>query len=216
MALYAFDGLSLSLGGAEVLSIPELEIEEGEVLALLGPNGSGKTSLLKILAALLAPSEGRVSFCGSPLGQGCALARRIVYLHQQPYIMAGSVSYNVEFGARSRGLGAREAAERAEAAMRLLGLEGFARRGHRALSGGEAQRVALARAIASGSDVLLLDEPTASADSASRELIARAIRRKAEAGATIVLATHDEELAGALGARALGLARGRIAEKEAR
>jgi ABC-type lipoprotein export system ATPase subunit len=94
--------------------------------------------------------------------------------------------------------------------MRLLGLEGLGRRGHRELSGGEAQRVALARAIASGGDVLLLDEPTASADSASRELIAAAIRARAESGATIVLATHDEELARSLGSRTIALVKGKI------
>jgi ABC-type sulfate/molybdate transport systems ATPase subunit len=214
MELYTVEGLSLSLGGAEILSIPALGIAEGERLALIGPNGSGKTSLLKILASLIAPSQGSVRFCGRALGSSNPLTRRIVYLHQHPYVMAGSVSYNVEFGARCRGLPAVEASCRAEAAMRLLGLEGFGRRAHRALSGGEAQRMALARAIASGSDVLLLDEPSASADSASRELIARALMAQAESGATLVLATHDGELASALGARTMELSAGRL--KEAR
>lgn len=212
MSLYAIEGLSLRLGGAEILAIPSLSIREGDRIALMGPNGSGKTSLLKVLAALLAPSAGVIRFGGRPLRGNLALSRRVVYLHQHPYIMAGSVSYNVEFGARSRGLAGPEAARRAEAAMGLLGLEGFGRRGHRALSGGEAQRVAIARAISSGSDVILLDEPTASADSASRTLIAQAIRAEAEAGATIVLATHDEELARGLGAGRIVMAGGRIAE----
>ncbi|MGA2547790.1 MAG: energy-coupling factor ABC transporter ATP-binding protein [Rectinemataceae bacterium] len=212
MRLYSIEGLSLLLGGAEVLAIPSLEIDKGERLALMGPNGSGKTSLLKILASLLSPTEGIVRFGGLPLHSIGILSRRIVYLHQHPYIMAGSVSYNVEFGARSRGLPASAAADHAAAAMRLLGLDGFGRRGHRALSGGEAQRVALARAIASGSDVLLLDEPTASADALSRELIAKAIGAKAESGATIVLATHDEALVRALDARMIELQGGKIAE----
>lgn len=211
MSLYAIEGLSLRLGGTEVLAIPLLSIDEGERLALTGPNGSGKTCLLKLLAALVAPSEGVVRFEGAPLSAGRQGPSRVVYLHQHPYIMAGSVSYNVEFGARSRGLGASEAADRAEAAMRLLGLDRFGRRSHRALSGGEAQRVALARAIASGSDVLLLDEPTASADSASRELIARAVAAEAEAGATVVLATHDAELAASFATREIALEGGRLA-----
>jgi ABC-type Mn2+/Zn2+ transport system ATPase subunit len=109
-------------------------------------------------------------------------------------------------------LHAPQAADHAEAAMRLLGLEGFGRRGHRELSGGEAQRVALARAIASGSDVLLLDEPTASADALSRELIAQAIGAKAESGATILLATHDVELVRALGARTMEIRGGKMTE----
>jgi tungstate transport system ATP-binding protein len=216
MALFELEDISLCLGGAEVLAIPSLQIGEGERLVLVGANGSGKTSLLKLLAALVAPSRGTVRFGDRPLGSNGAPSRRVVYLHQHPYIMAGSVSYNVEFGAKARGIRSAEASLRAAAAMRLLRLEGFGRRGHRALSGGEAQRVALARAICSGSDVLLLDEPTASADSSSRELIARVILEQAESGATIVLATHDVELADALAgaprARTMALERGRLAE----
>ena len=121
----------------------------------------------------------------------------------------------MEFGARSCGTGAGQAAYRAARAMRLLGLEGFGRRGHRELSGGEAQRVALARAICAGTEVLLLDEPTAWADSASRELIAAALAAVADSGSTLVLATHDDALVDALGARTLRLQGGRIVVREA-
>ena len=92
---------------------------------------------------------------------------------------------------------------------------GRGRRGHRELSGGEAQRVALARAICAGTEVLLLDEPTAWADSASRELIAAALAAVADSGSTLVLATHDDALVDALGARTLRLQGGRIVVREA-
>lgn len=187
-----------------------LDIREGECLALVGPNGSGKTTLLKALNGLLSPASGSMLFLGEPATGSIGLRRRSVYLHQSPYILAGPVSYNVLYGARARGLAAGEARERAHAALALLGLEGFGHRHSRALSGGEAQRVALARALASGADILLLDEPTASADSASADLVLAALRARRDAGDTIVFSTHDPDLAEALATRTLRLRDGRI------
>lgn len=187
-----------------------LDIREGECLALVGPNGSGKTTLLKALNGLLEPRAGSLLFRGEPVTGSAELRRRSVYLHQSPYILAGSVSYNVLYGARSRGLAAGEAQARVRAALALLGLDGFDHRHSRALSGGEAQRVALARALASGADILLLDEPTASADSASADLVLAALRARHAAGDTIIFSTHDPALAGALATRTFRLRDGRI------
>jgi tungstate transport system ATP-binding protein len=190
--------------------VEALDIAEGECLALVGPNGSGKTTLLKALNGLLAPLSGNLLFRGSPASGSAELRRRSVYLHQAPYILAGSVSYNVLYGARARGLEAAEAHERARGALDLLGIDGFGHRHSRALSGGEAQRVALARALASGADILLLDEPTASADAASADLVLAALRARRDAGDTIVFSTHDPDLAEALATRTLRLRDGRI------
>jgi len=187
-----------------------LDIGRGECLALVGPNGSGKTTLLKALNGLLAPSSGSMLFRGEPATGSTELRRRSVYLHQSPYILAGSVSYNVLYGARARGLEAGEGHARARAALALLGLEGFGHRHSRALSGGEAQRVALARALASGADILILDEPTASADSASADLVLAALRARRDAGDTIVFSTHDPGLAESLAMRLFRLRDGRI------
>jgi len=187
-----------------------LEIGEGEVVALLGPNGSGKTSLLKALNGLIRPAAGRILFQGEELRASRALRRRSVYLHQSPYILAGSVSYNLYYGAGARGIARREAAAGVAEALSLLGLAGYERRGHRELSGGEAQRVALARALAAGADVLLLDEPTASADAASAALVLAALRARAAAGATIVFSSHDPALAAALATRTLVLEAGAV------
>jgi len=186
------------------------DIGEGECLALVGPNGSGKTTFLKALNGLLAPRAGSLLFLGEPVTASAELRRRSVYLHQSPYILAGSVSYNVLYGARARGLGSAEAQVRARAALALLGLGDFGHRHSRALSGGEAQRVALARALASGADILLLDEPTASADSASANLVLAALRARRDAGDTIVFSTHDPDLAEALATRTIRLRDGRI------
>jgi energy-coupling factor transporter ATP-binding protein EcfA2 len=210
--LYVLRDFELSYNGEVACAVPSLEVAEGERLALLGPNGSGKTTLLKALNGLLAPTAGSVRFAGEEAAGSAELRRRSVYLHQHAYLLAGTVAYNVGFGCRARGLGPAEAQRRAAAAMALLGLERLRHRGHRALSGGEAQRVALARALAAGADVLLIDEPTASADSDSRELIGAALGRAAEEGATIVFATHDPALVTRLASRTIVLDRGRIAE----
>lgn len=209
-AIYEARGLTLSFGTNQAFGPASFEIREGERLVLVGPNGSGKTTLLKALNGLVAPSAGSLSFLGEELGRSKALRERSVYLHQHTYVMAGSVAYNVSFGARARGFGRNEVEARAADAMALLGLEGLGRRRHRALSGGEAQRVGLARALAAGADVLLLDEPTASADSGSRELILAALRSRR--GSTMVIATHDGEFATGLADRVFRLERGSIVE----
>lgn len=209
--LFEARSLELRFGPTVAFGPESFAIAEGERLALLGPNGSGKTTLLKALNGLLPPSAGELYFMGEEAAASKPLRARSVYLHQHPYIMAGTVSYNVCFGGRARGLDPAHAARRAAEAMELLGLSGFGRRRHRALSGGEAQRVALARALAAGADVLLLDEPTASADEASRRLILAALRARKEA--TLVFSTHDESFAAQLADRVLVLERGAIVKE---
>jgi ABC-type multidrug transport system ATPase subunit len=197
-------------------SVDRLEIRPGECVALVGPNGSGKTTLLKALNGLLRPSAGRLLFEGEDAAFSRRLRMRSVYLHQAPYLLAGSVSYNVHYGARARGCRAEEAVRRGAEALALVGLTGWERRGHRALSGGEAQRVALARAFASGADVLLLDEPTASADADSVILVIEALLARLRQGATVIFSTHDLSLAERLSARVLLLESGRLKAVESR
>jgi ABC-type sugar transport system ATPase subunit len=152
--LYELTGVTVAFGQVTALSIDRLEIGRGERIALLGPNGSGKTSLLKLLDGLIGPREGAVLREGKPVQKAGEPGPRSVYLHQYPYLLCGTVSYNVAFGCRARGLPRRETALRTERAIAALALEGMENRGHRALSGGEAQRVALARAVAAGAEVL--------------------------------------------------------------
>jgi energy-coupling factor transporter ATP-binding protein EcfA2 len=209
--LYRAESLAIGYGGGEpAFAAPLLEIEGGSSVALLGPNGSGKTSLLKALAALLRPSAGRLLFEGEEASTSASLRRRSVYLHQQPYLLAGTVSRNLYYGGKARSLPRARIEGLMSSAVADLGLAGFERRSGRALSGGEAQRVALARALASGADVLLLDEPTASADEASAVLILRALRARHQGGVTLVFSTHDRELASSLATRIIRLEGGRV------
>ncbi len=205
---------SASPPSAPAFQAQGLELASGECLALLGPNGSGKTTLLKALNGLILPAAGSLRFKGEDAASSRELRRRSVYLHQSPYLLAGTVAYNARFGAYCRGMTRARADSVAREALRLLGLEGFERRSGRALSGGEAQRVALARAFASGADILLLDEPTASADAVSAALILEALKLRVEAGTTVIFSTHDHGLAKRLASRILILEAGQAREME--
>lgn len=192
------------------LFVSYLEIARGERIVCIGPNGSGKTTLLKALNGLLRPARGRVSYRGEDAHLSRTLRATTVYLHQHPYILAGSVAYNVAYGCRARGMPEAETSRRVRETLELLGLSGFSGRRHRALSGGEAQRVALARALAPKPEVLLLDEPTASVDAASAILVRAALRAAASAGTTIVISTHDHSLMDGFATRRLKFSDGAI------
>lgn len=192
------------------LSVAGLEISRGERIVCTGPNGSGKTTLLKAMNGLIRPVRGHVRFRGEDAHGSKALRVSSVYLHQHPYILSGSVAYNVAYGCRARGMSEAETALRVRETLELLGLSGFAGRRHRALSGGEAQRVALARAMAPRPEVLLLDEPTASVDAASAGMVRAALRAAARAGTTLIISTHDTSLMDGFATRRLEFSDGGI------
>ncbi len=201
------------------LVCPALDLYPSPPAFLFGPNGSGKSTLLKVLDGLVEAREGSVhrNFGFIPaLGAGKAArdAPFSVYLHQHPYLFAGTVGYNAAFACRAGGQPRKESMARAEKALEIVGLSGYSSRRHRRLSGGEAQRVALARVIASDAKVLLLDEPTASADAGSASLVAFALRNLAAQGRVLIIATHDDALPSLVtpegNGRILHMDRGRI------
>lgn len=223
-SLYSLRELGFSYGrsGEPALRVPGLDLEAGECVAFTGPNGSGKTTMLKILNDLLPEDgerfryEGELRYKGEIVRKGDAalkpgrLRAETVYLHQHPYILAGSVWGNMLFACTSRGMSPAMARLASRRALRIVGLDGYGPRGGRALSGGETQRLALARIIAVDAPVLLLDEPTSSADSLSCEMIAAALLKMAAEGKTIVLSTHDPRLMDGLKARRLEFRHGKI------
>lgn len=192
--IYAIHDLQHAYGGRAVLDIPHLTLAPHTIVGLVGANGSGKSTLLRLLAAVEAPRRGRIAFEGAPLTPFAPATRsRITLLSQEPYLLRRSVQRNVAYGMELRG-GAPDLKTRVAEALTLVGLppERFAPRSWRALSGGEAQRVALAARLILRPAVLLLDEPTASVDAHSAELIkSAALRARREWGTTLVIASHD-------------------------
>ena len=195
-------GLTKRYGDRTVLDIPSLTLRDGERYALIGANGSGKSTFLRVLAGQLAQDGGEVAFEGIARGE-------IGYLPQSPYAFDRTVLQNVLLAA-GRDSGAKE---RALAAIERVGLTGLARaRGNR-LSGGETQRMALARVLARPWKLLLLDEPTSAADVRAGDEIEDALLRYAgENGCTLVFSSHAPGRARRLGQTVVVLDGGRVAE----
>ena len=179
-----------------VVEIDRLAIEPATITGLVGPNGSGKSTLLKMMAFIMRPTDGSISFNGKPaLPFDEAVRSQVTLLTQEPYLMKRTVFNNITYGLKVRG-DRGDWTRQVHAALTLVGLdpERFSRRYWNELSGGEAQRVALAARLVLQPRVLLLDEPTASVDAASSELIrAASLGARGEWGATLVIASHDRE-----------------------
>jgi tungstate transport system ATP-binding protein len=171
-----------------------LEIHAGETVAFTGPNGSGKTTMLKLLNGLLGPYDGTILFMGLPLRRNPHLRQRSVYVHQHPILFAGTVRDNLEYALALKRIPRADAQSRIELIAERFGIASLLPREAARLSGGETQRVAVARAVAAGADVLLLDEPTSSLDSSSEAAVRSLLLELKHAGTTIVFSAHDAGL----------------------
>ncbi|HID41819.1 MAG TPA: ABC transporter ATP-binding protein, partial [Pyrodictium sp.] len=186
----------------------EVEIREGEVLAIVGPNGAGKTTLMKIAAGIYRPMRGRVEAWGRDLwaalgAERLALRRRIVYVHERPILIRGTVLDNIAYGLRIRGLNRENAQHRALEAARLLGIDRLLDSPATGLSRGQQQLVAIARALAIEPKILLLDEPFAHLDREKRRLLLNVLEKLASRGTGVAIATHDTYLAARIASRAV-------------
>jgi putative ABC transport system ATP-binding protein len=203
--------LGRSVPGKVLVAGATFDVRKAEILAIVGPSGSGKSSLLRLLNRLDEPTEGNVYLDGVDYRQLAPreLRRRVGMVMQRPYLFAGTVLDNLRFGPRQRGEDLSPAA--AEELLAGVGLSGFGSREVSNLSGGEAQRVSFARALANTPEVLLLDEPTSALDDdAKREVEAVIQRIGHEQGVACVLVTHDAAQAARLAERVLVLESGRI------
>lgn len=217
-------GLTAHYGSNPALSGLDAAIPAGEIVAVLGENGSGKSSFLKVLARVLPPSGGELDFGGRPLAASPRreTARRIAYVPQSvdlvfpirclDLVLQGRAPYGRGFVSETAG-----DRERARAAMKACDVEALADRDASALSGGERRRVFLARALAQEAEVWLLDEPTGDLDPRHRlEFLETLWRVHGDRRTTVLLVTHEIGLAADLASRVLLLRGGRTVAEGAR
>jgi tungstate transport system ATP-binding protein len=187
--------LKVTRGGALVLDIPSIRIEEGEIFSLIGPNGAGKTTLLQALACLIEPSRGELYFKGRKVSSdhsALEYRRRLAMVFQEPLLFDATVFENVASGLKIRGIGGVEIHEIVHENLERFGITHLENRSARKISGGEAQRAVLARAFAIHPDILFLDEPFASLDSPTRESLLEDLESiLRQTGTTTIVATHD-------------------------
>ena len=151
-ALYSLRHITRVFAERTVLDIPELVIEPQTIYGLLGPNGAGKTTLMKILSFMDIPTTGSIEFEGQPvIGKGGAgLRSRVVWVPQSPIMFTGTLTYNIEYPMKIKGVRGKERKAKVEEFLEVVGLAHLAKAPAQKLSGGEAQRASIARALAAG------------------------------------------------------------------
>jgi tungstate transport system ATP-binding protein len=224
------DGVTHAYGGEPVVEDLSLTVDEGEVVAVIGPSGVGKTTLLRLLALFLEPDDGRIWLDGTDVWAATeddrlALRRRVGMVFQEASLFDATVGRNVEYGLRVRRSWRerlRESLDRlvdgadpdrtVVEALDVVGLTGKLDQPAGSLSGGEAQRVSFARALAYDPDVLLLDEPTSDLDPRNTDVIETAVLEARDRGIGVVVATHDMNQARRIADRVAVLLDRRITE----
>jgi len=188
-------GVVVVFGDRTVLDHVDLDVSDGEVVALQGPSGAGKSTLLRVIAGLLVPQAGTVRSGGVDITELPPHRRSIGMVFQDEQLFPHrDVGQNVEFGLRMQHRPKAERAARVAELLELVGLPGVERRSVTSLSGGEAKRVALARSLAPAPPVLLLDEPLTGLDRELHDRLADDLARVLRAtGTSALMVTHDAD-----------------------
>src|SRR5580704_7308551 len=208
------DQVTKHYAGLPVVNDVSLDIGDGEFFVLLGPSGSGTSTLLRAIAGLSGVDHGRIALHGRDVTHLAARERGVGLVFQNYALFRHmTVAENIEFALRVRRMRPKARRQRRQELLRLVALEGMDDRLPAELSGGQQQRVAVARALAHKPEVLLLDEPFGALDAKIREELRRTIRQvQRELGITTVLVTHDQEEAFALADRIGIMNLGRLLE----
>ena len=190
---FVIDGVTVRNTDTVFVSDLSLNIRRGELLGITGPSGSGKSSLIHVLAGLAAPHYGRVLYADRPVAprDGAALGL-ILQHHHLPGLLTAHEAVSLPL--QVSGVGRSEVAERSDRTLAALGLGDQAHHLIWELSGGQRQRVAVARALAGDPELILADEPAAGLETGSRTAVINHLLDAARAGAIVILASSDPEL----------------------
>ncbi|MGY2052186.1 ABC transporter ATP-binding protein [Methylobacterium sp. JK268] len=212
MGTLLLDGVAKRYGEATAVARVDLDIRQGELVALLGPSGCGKTTTLRMVAGFIEPSAGKVFIGGRDVTRLPPYARDTGMVFQSYALFPHmSVADNVGFGLEMRKVGRAERDRRIAEALRLVRLDALADRLPRQLSGGQQQRVALARALVVSPAVFLLDEPLSNLDAKLRAEVGLEIRElQRRLGLTTLMVTHDQDEALAMADRLVVMEHGRV------
>jgi len=217
MAAVTLRNVSKSFSEKAAVKSIDLDVDGGEILAVVGPSGSGKTTLLRLMSLLIYPSAGSIFIQGVDAGgddrHRRTLRRCMGVVFQHPALFDTTVFNNVALGLKIRGYHKGEIRDMVYRMLDLMELSGLDHRRVNTLSGGEAQRVALARALVTEPEILLLDEPTANLDPKNVEIIEDIVSQtNAESKTTVILATHNLNQARRLAHRVAILLGGELVE----
>jgi tungstate transport system ATP-binding protein len=205
------ENLLFERGGRRLLDHIDVEIGGGGTLVLIGPNGAGKSLLARVLAGLVTPTAGQLTWAGRAPDRRCA--PRIGFVFQRPVLLRRSALANVEYALAIAGVARPMRGERARHALERARLAHLAHAPARVLSGGEQQLLAIARALATGPEILILDEPTSHLDPAATTAVEELVRAVRSEGTRVVLITHDLGQLRRLADEVVFLHHGRIFER---